>query len=152
LKSLGELCGLVSKTGPTSEDLNRTVDLLAGLGDERPETVSSLQSPYKKLKEALSSVEAFERHYLVSPTLSKLFVSYFSRKSCSCCSVNIFSDVMSLEHWIYFLLSFTLFLQHHLVGSLLHQELSHAAMEMYRAIGRLRSGRLVGKSLAEFYM
>ncbi|MED6258483.1 hypothetical protein ATANTOWER_008035, partial [Ataeniobius toweri] len=95
LKSLGELCGLVSKTGPTSEDLNRTVDLLAGLGDERPETVSSLQSPYKKLKEALSSVEAFERHYL---------------------------------------------------------ELSHAAMEMYRAIGRLRSGRLVGKSLAEFYM
>ncbi|XP_034416815.1 trafficking protein particle complex subunit 10 [Cyclopterus lumpus] len=95
LKSLGELCGLVSEKGPTSEDLNRTVDLLAGLGDERPETVSSLQSPYKKLKEALSSVEAFERHYL---------------------------------------------------------ELSHAAMEMYRAIGRLRSARLVGKSLAEFYM
>ncbi|TNN45294.1 Trafficking protein particle complex subunit 10 [Liparis tanakae] len=95
LKSLGELCGLVSEKGPTSEDLNRTVDLLAGLGDERPETVSSLQSPYKKLKEALSSVEAFERHYL---------------------------------------------------------ELSHAAMEMYSAIGRLRSARLVGKSLAEFYM
>lgn len=38
LKSLGELCGLVSKNGPNSEDLNRTVDLLAGLGDERPET------------------------------------------------------------------------------------------------------------------
>lgn len=38
LKSLGELCGLVSEKGPTSEDLNRTVDLLAGLGDERPET------------------------------------------------------------------------------------------------------------------
>ncbi|XP_034042222.1 trafficking protein particle complex subunit 10 [Thalassophryne amazonica] len=95
LKSLGDLCGLVSEKGPTSEDLNRTVDLLAGLGDERPETVNSLQSPYKKLKEALSSVEAFERHYL---------------------------------------------------------ELCHAAMEMYRAIGRLRSARLVGKSLAEFYM
>uniref|UniRef100_A0A3Q2PJL2 Trafficking protein particle complex subunit 10 n=1 Tax=Fundulus heteroclitus TaxID=8078 RepID=A0A3Q2PJL2_FUNHE len=95
LKSLGELCGLVSKNGPTSEDLNRTVDLLAGLGDERPETINSLQSPYKKLKEALSSVEAFEKHYL---------------------------------------------------------ELSHAAMEMYQAIGRLRSARLVGKSLAEFYM
>uniref|UniRef100_A0A671W1D0 Trafficking protein particle complex subunit 10 n=1 Tax=Sparus aurata TaxID=8175 RepID=A0A671W1D0_SPAAU len=95
LKSLGEHCGLVSEKGPTSEDLNRTVDLLAGLGDERPETVNSLQSPYKKLKEALSSMEAFERHYL---------------------------------------------------------ELSHAAMEMYRAIGRLRSARLVGKSLAEFYM
>uniref|UniRef100_A0A8C7XSK1 Trafficking protein particle complex subunit 10 n=1 Tax=Oryzias sinensis TaxID=183150 RepID=A0A8C7XSK1_9TELE len=95
LKSLGELCGLVSEKGPTSEDLNKTVDLLAGLGDERPETVNSLQSPYKKLKEALSSVEAFERHYL---------------------------------------------------------ELSHAAMEMYRAIGRVRSARLVGKSLAEFHM
>ncbi|CAL8320772.1 unnamed protein product [Merluccius merluccius] len=95
LKSLGELCGLVSEKGPTSEDLNRTVDLLAGLGDERPETINSLQSPYKKLKEALSSVEAFERHYL---------------------------------------------------------ELSHAAMEMYKDISRLRSARLVGKSLAEFYM
>lgn len=92
----------MSEKGPTSEDLNRTVDLLAGLGDERPETgefldqtllrddtfqlvcntlnhflhfklsyftVNSLQSPYKKLKEALSSVEAFERHYLVCPFL-----------------------------------------------------------------------------------
>ncbi|XP_064183833.1 trafficking protein particle complex subunit 10-like isoform X1 [Anguilla rostrata] len=95
LKSLGSLCGLMSENGPNSEDLNRTVDLLAGLGSERPETASSLQSPYKKLKEALSSVEAFEKHYL---------------------------------------------------------DLTHAAMEMYRAIGRMRSARLVGKSLAEFYM
>ncbi|XP_061091559.1 trafficking protein particle complex subunit 10-like isoform X1 [Conger conger] len=95
LKSLGTLCGLMSENGPDSEDLNRTVDLLAGLGDERPETASSMQSPYKKLKEALSSVEAFEKHYL---------------------------------------------------------DLTHAAMEMYRAIGRMRSARLVGKSLAEFYM
>ncbi|XP_016392083.1 trafficking protein particle complex subunit 10 [Sinocyclocheilus rhinocerous] len=95
LRSLGDLCGLVSENGPDSEDLNKTVDLLAGLGAERPETINSPQSPYKKLKETLSSVEAFEKHYL---------------------------------------------------------ELSHAAMEMYRAIGRLRSARLVGKSLAEFYM
>uniref|UniRef100_A0A672KTR8 Trafficking protein particle complex subunit 10 n=1 Tax=Sinocyclocheilus grahami TaxID=75366 RepID=A0A672KTR8_SINGR len=95
LRCLGDLCGLVSENGPNSEDLNKTVDLLAGLGAERPETVNSPQSPYKKLKEALSSVEAFEKHYL---------------------------------------------------------ELSHAAMEMYKAIGRLRSARLVGKSLAEFYM
>ncbi|XP_062868707.1 trafficking protein particle complex subunit 10 [Trichomycterus rosablanca] len=95
LKSLGCMCGLVSENGPNSEELNRTVDLLAGLGPERPETANSPQSPYKKLKEALSSVEAFEKHYL---------------------------------------------------------ELSHAALEMYRAIGRLRSARLVGKSLAEFYM
>jgi hypothetical protein len=32
-------------------------------------TVNSLQSPYKKLNEALSSVEAFEKHYLVSAML-----------------------------------------------------------------------------------
>nr|XP_028583150.1 trafficking protein particle complex subunit 10 [Podarcis muralis] len=64
LKSLGYLCGLVSENGPNSEDLNRTVDLLAGLGAERPETANTAQSPYKKLKEALSSVEAFENHYL----------------------------------------------------------------------------------------
>uniref|UniRef100_A0A452VNQ4 Trafficking protein particle complex 10 n=1 Tax=Ursus maritimus TaxID=29073 RepID=A0A452VNQ4_URSMA len=64
LKSLGYLCGLVSEKGPHSEDLNRIVDLLAGLGAERPETANTAQSPYKKLKEALSSVEAFEKHYL----------------------------------------------------------------------------------------
>lgn len=38
LKSLGCWCGLVSENGPNSEELNRTVDLLAGLGTERPET------------------------------------------------------------------------------------------------------------------
>ncbi|XP_069491778.1 trafficking protein particle complex subunit 10 [Ambystoma mexicanum] len=95
LKSLGYLCGLVSENGPNSEDLNRTVDLLAGLGEERPETANTAQSPYKKLKEALSSVDAFEKHYL---------------------------------------------------------DLSHATIEMYTSIGRMRSARLVGKDLAEFYM
>ncbi|KAG9330160.1 hypothetical protein JZ751_027057 [Albula glossodonta] len=58
LKSLGSLCGLMSENGPNSEDLNRTVDLLAGLGTERPETAFSPLSPYKKLKEALSSTSA----------------------------------------------------------------------------------------------
>nr|XP_033797584.1 trafficking protein particle complex subunit 10 isoform X3 [Geotrypetes seraphini] len=95
LKSLGYLCGLVSENAPNSEDLNRTVDLLAGLGAERPETASTAQSPYKKLKEALSSVEAFEKHYL---------------------------------------------------------DLSHATIEMYTSIGRIRSAQLIGKDLAEFYM
>ncbi|KAM8816359.1 trafficking protein particle complex subunit 10 isoform 2-T2 [Rhynchonycteris naso] len=95
LKSLGYLCGLVSEKGPNSEDLNRTVDLLAGLGAERPETANTAQSPYKKLKEALSSVEAFENHYL---------------------------------------------------------DLSHATIEMYTSIGRIRSAKFVGKDLAEFYM
>lgn len=95
LKALGYLCGLVSEKGPDSEDLNRTVDLLAGLGAERPETANTAQSPYKKLKEALSSVEAFEKHYL---------------------------------------------------------DLSHATIEMYTSIGRVRSAKFVGKDLAEFYM
>lgn len=31
------------------------------------------QSPYKKLKEALSSVEAFEKHYLVSMSFAYLY-------------------------------------------------------------------------------
>ncbi|XP_063301825.1 trafficking protein particle complex subunit 10 isoform X2 [Pelobates fuscus] len=64
LQSLGSLCGLVSEKGPCSEDLQRTVDILAGLGAERPETANTAQSPYKKLQEALSSEEAFEKHYL----------------------------------------------------------------------------------------
>ncbi|XP_051871190.1 trafficking protein particle complex subunit 10 isoform X2 [Pristis pectinata] len=95
LKSLGYLCGLITKEGPNSEDLNRTVDVLAGLGAERPETANSPQSPYKTLNEALSSVEAFEKHYL---------------------------------------------------------DLSYAAIEMYKTIGRVRSAQLLGKDLADFYM
>ncbi|XP_059506058.1 trafficking protein particle complex subunit 10 isoform X1 [Stegostoma tigrinum] len=64
LQSLGYLCGLISEKGPNSEELNRTVDVLAGLGAEHPETANSPQSPYKTLNEALSSVQAFEKHYL----------------------------------------------------------------------------------------
>ncbi|KAG8431029.1 hypothetical protein GDO86_019539 [Hymenochirus boettgeri] len=95
LQSLGSLCGLVSELGPCSEDLQRTVDLLAGLGAERAETANAAHSPYKKLQEALSSEDAFEKHYL---------------------------------------------------------ELCHATMEMYNSIGRIRSAKLVGKDLADFYM
>lgn len=32
------------------------------------------------------------------------------------------------------------------------QELSHAAIEMYTSVGRIRSAKFVGKDLAEFYM
>lgn len=32
------------------------------------------------------------------------------------------------------------------------QDLSHATIEMYTNIGRIRSAKLVGKDLAEFYM
>lgn len=32
------------------------------------------------------------------------------------------------------------------------QDLSHATIEMYTSIGRIRSSKFVGKDLAEFYM
>ena len=32
------------------------------------------------------------------------------------------------------------------------QDLSHATIEMFTSIGRIRSAKLVGKDLAEFYM
>lgn len=54
----------VSEKGPNSEDLNGIVDPLAGLGAEWPETSNTAQSPCKKFKEAFSSIEAFEKHYL----------------------------------------------------------------------------------------
>uniref|UniRef100_UPI00358F56F4 trafficking protein particle complex subunit 10 isoform X2 n=1 Tax=Myxine glutinosa TaxID=7769 RepID=UPI00358F56F4 len=64
LHGLGNLCGLMSCKGPTSEELNRTVDLLAGLSNNDTEMVNNLNNPSKRLREALSSTEAFEKHYL----------------------------------------------------------------------------------------
>lgn len=53
----------MSEKRPNSEDLNRVIDLLAGLGAEWPETANIAQSHYKKPKETFSSAEAFEKHY-----------------------------------------------------------------------------------------
>lgn len=67
LAELGRLCGLKpggggdssAESGPTSEQLHSAVGLSAGMGDPL-----SASSPTDKLKEALCSQEAFNRHYL----------------------------------------------------------------------------------------
>lgn len=61
LKELGELCGLLPGMEPTSEQLHLVVGLSAGMGDA---PVSSNRTPTDQLKEALSSNEAFKKHYL----------------------------------------------------------------------------------------
>lgn len=63
MKELGELCGLLPGMAPTSEQLHLVVMLSAGMGDA---PLSSNRSPTDQLKEALSSNEAFKKHYLVS--------------------------------------------------------------------------------------
>ncbi|XP_026474722.1 trafficking protein particle complex subunit 10-like [Ctenocephalides felis] len=62
LKSLGKLCGLMPGCSPTSTQLHAVVNLSAGMGD-CPGTKQQ-PSPTDKLKEALSSNDAFQRHYL----------------------------------------------------------------------------------------
>ncbi|XP_046398628.1 trafficking protein particle complex subunit 10 [Ischnura elegans] len=92
LCELGELCGLMPGEEPTSEQLHMVVSLSAGMGDPplphhlsqssgssaTPQTTGNKeaavsvenyqshlgQTPTDKLKEALSSQEAFKRHYL----------------------------------------------------------------------------------------
>lgn len=68
LRQLGEMCGLLPQnnesTGnnPTSEQLHLVVSLSAGMGDNPGSPKKP--SPTDKLKEALCSQEAFNRHYL----------------------------------------------------------------------------------------
>jgi len=49
---------------PTSEQLHTVVGLSAGMGDTHGN--SKQPTPTDKLKEALSSKEAFKKHYLVN--------------------------------------------------------------------------------------
>ncbi|XP_067013704.2 trafficking protein particle complex subunit 10 [Anabrus simplex] len=62
LRELGELCGLMPGSEPTSEQLHLVVGLSAGMGDSPGN--GTLPTPTDKLKEALSSKEAFKKHYL----------------------------------------------------------------------------------------
>ncbi|XP_034253552.1 trafficking protein particle complex subunit 10 [Thrips palmi] len=62
LKELGELCGLLPGMEPTSEQLHLVVGLSAGMGDAP--LLSNNRTPTDQLKEALSSNEAFKKHYL----------------------------------------------------------------------------------------
>ena len=66
LRDLGHLCGLMPGSEPTSEQLHTVVGLSAGMGDSQGSGKSP--TPTDKLKEALSSKEAFKKHYLVSDT------------------------------------------------------------------------------------
>ncbi|XP_051165899.1 trafficking protein particle complex subunit 10 [Leptopilina boulardi] len=93
LEALGRLCGLMPGSEPTSEQLHTVVYLIAGIGDSEPQAMGK-PTPIDKLKEALSSKEAFKRQYL--------------------------------EH-------------------------AELAMGTYKHIGRIRSARLIGKDLANFY-
>ncbi|XP_035685725.1 trafficking protein particle complex subunit 10-like [Branchiostoma floridae] len=63
LHELGVMCGLMPDMTPSSEQLHMVVDLLAGMG-QKPEKESIPNSPDKKLREALSSKAAFQKHYL----------------------------------------------------------------------------------------
>lgn len=78
---------------PSSEQLHTVVYLIAGMGDSEPQVEGKL-TPTDKLKEALSSKEAFQKQYL--------------------------------EH-------------------------AELAMGTYKHVGRIRSARLIGKELAQFY-
>ncbi|KAL3287860.1 hypothetical protein HHI36_002317 [Cryptolaemus montrouzieri] len=62
LKALGELCGLLPGSTPTSEQLHVVVGLSAGMGDNPGTPIAP--SPTDKLKEALCSQEAFNKTYL----------------------------------------------------------------------------------------
>lgn len=64
LKELGELCGLAPGPGPTSEQLHIVVGLSSGMGDPLPSKLGP--TPVDKLKEALSSKEAYNKNFLVS--------------------------------------------------------------------------------------
>ncbi|XP_048512341.1 trafficking protein particle complex subunit 10 isoform X2 [Athalia rosae] len=63
LGDLGKLCGLLPGNEPTSEQLHTIVYLIAGMGDPDPQAQRKL-TPTDKLKEALSSKEAFKKQYL----------------------------------------------------------------------------------------
>ncbi|KAK9891077.1 hypothetical protein WA026_013400 [Henosepilachna vigintioctopunctata] len=62
LKALGELCGLLPGSSPTSEQLHVVVGLSAGMGDNPGTPIAP--SPTDKLKEALCSQDAFNKLYL----------------------------------------------------------------------------------------
>lgn len=63
LKELGMLCGLTPGTEPTSEQLHTVVGLSSGMGDSCD--YESGPAPVDKLKEALSSKEAYNNYFLV---------------------------------------------------------------------------------------
>ncbi|XP_058794002.1 trafficking protein particle complex subunit 10 isoform X2 [Phymastichus coffea] len=71
LESLGKMCGLMPGNEPTSEQLHTVVYLIAGMGDSEPASNEpDKPTPTDKLKEALSSKEAFKKQYLYHAELA----------------------------------------------------------------------------------
>lgn len=63
---------------PTSEQLHTVVYLIAGMGDSEPvSNEPDKPTPTDKLKEALSSKEAFKKQYLYHAELGEQFSFFF---------------------------------------------------------------------------
>lgn len=74
MRELGDLCGLMPGSNPSSEQLHIVVELSAGMGDN-PGSLG-VPSPTDRLKKALCSQEAFNKNYLVSAPM------YYSTTVC----------------------------------------------------------------------
>ncbi|RXG69486.1 Trafficking protein particle complex subunit 10, partial [Armadillidium vulgare] len=82
LKELGNLCGLMPGSKTSSEQLHIVISLVCGMGED-PHTDEHSQvnntenvqmSPMSRIKEALSSQEAFKKHFL---DLSEVAISTY---------------------------------------------------------------------------
>ncbi|XP_022100695.1 trafficking protein particle complex subunit 10-like [Acanthaster planci] len=73
LRELGDLCGLLPDSISNSDQLHLVVGLLGGMGQTQEASIIE-NSPNQKLREALSSSEAFQKHYL---ELSELAMGTF---------------------------------------------------------------------------
>ncbi|KAK4306125.1 hypothetical protein Pmani_022031 [Petrolisthes manimaculis] len=102
LQELGHLCGLMPGEGRgSSAQLHTVIALVCGMGndphahDDPHQDPSSRDTPMTRLKDAVSSPQAFKKHFL---------------------------------------------------------DLSEVAISTYKHIGRIRSARLIGRDLANYYM
>lgn len=96
LQELGMLCGLMPGSATSSAQLHTVISLVCGMGnDPHSHEDPPRDSPMTRLKDSLSSPQAFKKHFL---------------------------------------------------------ELSEVAISTYKHIGRIRSARLIGRDLANFYM
>ena len=63
--TVGELCGLLPNTQPTSQQLHCVVELSSGIRDKLvPAGAGQSTNPVDRLKQALSSKSAYEKYYL----------------------------------------------------------------------------------------
>eukprot|EP00094_Tigriopus_californicus_P010596 TCALIF_10222-PA protein Name:"Similar to TRAPPC10 Trafficking protein particle complex subunit 10 (Homo sapiens)" AED:0.34 eAED:0.37 QI:23/0/0/0.54/1/0.90/11/0/941 len=73
----GNLCGLMPNMEPSSKQIHRVVELSSGIRDDHYVSVDRKgRNPIEKLKEALSSKQAFQKYYL---ELSELAISTYKQ-------------------------------------------------------------------------